>query len=101
MDRSEFPIITKKQALSRQRNRCASCGTEIASLNQIGKRIHQYGEGAHAHHIKPCQHGGTNHLSNCVILCESCHYSAHEGGHYRNNSDYLVGKPSDYEHFHG
>ena len=101
MKRSEFSKSTKQQALLRQKKRCASCGQKITSLNQIGKRSHKYGEGAHAHHVKHCQHGGTNNLSNCVILCESCHYSVHEGGYYRNNSKYLIGKSSDYKHFNG
>ena len=27
--------------------------------------------------------GGGGNAENCVILCESCHYSAHEGGNYK------------------
>lgn len=101
MDRQEFTTKTKQQALLRQKNRCASCGEPISSINQIGKVSHKYGEGAHAHHMKHCQHGGTNALSNCVILCEACHYSVHDGGNYRNSAKYLIGTRSDFAHFNG
>ena len=101
MSRKEFSESTKKQALLRQEKKCASCGEEIINLGQIGKQSHKYGEGAHGHHMKHDQQGGTNMLSNCVILCESCHYSVHEGGHYRNKSKYLIGKASDFPYFNG
>lgn len=34
-------------------------------------------------HVKA---GGANALDNCVVLCGSCHYSAHEGGAYRHGT---------------
>ena len=101
MSRTEFTDSTKMQALLRQKHKCASCGEKISSLKEIGKKSHKYGEGAHGHHMKHDQQGGTNHLSNCVILCESCHYTVHEGGHYRNKSSNLIGKESDFPHYRG
>lgn len=101
MNREEFTQKTKQEALMRQKFKCASCGASIVSLKQIGKKHHEYGEGAHAHHMKHCQHGGKNMLSNCVILCESCHYSVHEGGRYRNRAKYLIAKASDFSYFNG
>jgi 5-methylcytosine-specific restriction endonuclease McrA len=75
MERKEFTQATMKEALRRQKNKCGSCGTTIDSLGQLGQKSHKYGEGAHAHHMQHAKDGGTNLLSNCVILCESCHYS--------------------------
>jgi len=43
--------------------------------------------------------GGTDSLDNCVILCQSCHYSVHEGGNYRFGI--VEGSQSDYPHFYG
>ena len=101
MTRKEFTTSTKQQALLRQKNKCGSCGEKITSLNQIGKKSHKYGEGAHGHHMKHDQQGGTNLLNNCVILCESCHYTVHNGGNYKNKSEYLIAKASDFSHFNG
>ena len=101
MNRSEFTKYTKQGGLSRQRFKCGSCGERITTLQQIGKQSHRFGEGAHAHHMKPCQHGGTNMLSNCVILCESCHYSVHAGGNYKNRAFYLISSATDYKYFNG
>ncbi|WPP49116.1 HNH endonuclease [Catalinimonas niigatensis] len=101
MERDEFSKATKQDALSRQKYMCGSCGEKIASINQIDKQSHIFGEGAHAHHMVHCQHGGTNLLSNCVILCESCHYTIHDGGNYRNKDKHLRSSSSDYSFFHG
>lgn len=49
--RNEFQQFTKQLALKRQKNKCASCGTKLLYLGQIGQRDHKYGEGARAHHI--------------------------------------------------
>jgi hypothetical protein len=43
--------------------------------------------------------GGTASLDNCVILCEACHYCAHEGGNYRFGT--VIGEKRDYPYFHG
>lgn len=66
-----------------------------------GNLINRYGETTHAHHMKHCQQGGTNEASNCVLLCQSCHYIVHEGGNYRNKAVYLSSTPADYVYFYG
>ena len=80
---NEFSGTTQRLALSRQKYRCASCGTAITRLGNAGRMEHRYGEGAQAHHLRHVKLGGTDSVSNCVIVCWSCHYSAHEGGNYR------------------
>ncbi len=100
MEREEFPESVKLQALIRQNYTCGSCGEKIESLRQIGQISHKYGEGARAHHMRHCQMGGTNDVSNCVIICEACHYSAHNGGDYRNKSSFLISSAPDYEFFY-
>lgn len=99
MARHEFTELTQLEALRRQGNRCGSCGEKISALGRPGQVDHKYGEIAHAHHMKHCQHGGTNDPSNCVVLCYSCHYSVHNGGAFRNKSRYLIGYASDYPFF--
>lgn len=96
MSRDEFTTATLQQALTRQKFKCACCGTKINGLGQSGQKSHQYGEGAHGHHMKPCLNGGANQLSNCVIICESCHYSVHGGGNYRNLGKFAI-KPKHLE----
>ena len=77
---NEFSMVTQQQALLRQRHRCASCGTSISRVGEAGRNEHRFGEGAQAHHVQHVKFGGLACLDNCVILCQSCHYSAHEGG---------------------
>ena len=96
---NEFSRVTQQVALARQRYRCASCGTHISRLGDAGRAQHRYGEGAQAHHIEHVKLGGTDAVDNCVIICQSCHYSAHEGGDYRFGT--VVGRESDYPHFRG
>lgn len=88
-----------QRALARQKHHCASCGTYISCLGEKGRAEHRYGEGAQAHHVQHIKFKGSNSVNNCVILCWSCHYSAHEGGNYRFGT--VVGRKSDYPHFHG
>jgi 5-methylcytosine-specific restriction endonuclease McrA len=95
----EFTRKTKLAALQRQKHRCASCGTSIGELGYAGQAAHEFGETAEAHHVKHVKSGGTNTLENCVILCWSCHYSAHEGGNYRRGT--VVGTPDDFPYYHG
>lgn len=97
--RQRFSRKTQEGALLRQQNLCASCGTPIVSLGDAGRAQHQFSEGAQAHHIKHVKFGGTNHVDNCVIICDSCHYSVHEGGDYRRGT--VVGTPEDFPHYHG
>jgi 5-methylcytosine-specific restriction endonuclease McrA len=96
---NEFSLAIQRSALVRQKFRCGSCGTPIRGLGNAGQAVHKYGEGAQAHHVKHIKLGGTDRLENCVILCQSCHYSAHEGGNYRHGK--VEGKASDYPHFRG
>ena len=99
MRENEFPKSVQRLALSRQKFRCGSCGTRISALGRAGRSENKYGEAAHAHHVKHIKLGGTAALDNCVILCESCHYSVHEGGNYRFSM--LDGQADDYPHFYG
>lgn len=95
----EFTPITQRQALARQHNKCASCGTHILGLGNIGRGIHRFGEGVQAHHIRHVKFGGTSSLDNCVIICQACHYSVHEGGNYRFGT--VVGRKEDFPYFNG
>ncbi len=101
MSRLEFSNSTKKEALKRQKNKCAACGEKISMFGKQGQEEHRFGEIAHAHHMLHCQSGGDNSLENCVILCQSCHYTAHNGGDYRNKEDFLNFEPADFEFFYG
>jgi 5-methylcytosine-specific restriction endonuclease McrA len=93
----EFPRVTQQLALARQKNRCASCGVHIHGLGEAGRASHDYGESAQAHHVRHIKFGGTAALDNCVIICQSCHYSVHEGGNYRRGT--VVGQKSDFPCF--
>jgi len=94
-----FPTKTKRAALARQQNQCGACGVKISKLGNAGRQDHQFGEGADAHHVRPVKSGGTDALDNCVILCSSCHYSAHEGGNYVHGT--VIGEVGDFEFFYG
>jgi len=95
----EFTSSTKKEALKRQENRCASCGKEIAEIGEAAREKHEYGERAEAHHIRPVQSGGSRDVDNCVIICQACHYSVHGGGDYR--SEEYPATPADFEFYNG
>ena len=95
----DFSTATKELALVRQKKRCACCGTQIASLGDKGLAEHRYGEGARAHHIRHIKIGGSDSVRNCVIICASCHYSAHEGGNYRNGI--IIGRVKDFPYYYG
>lgn len=96
---NEFSQSTRQLALVRQRFRCASCGTQISNLAEEGRSKHRFGEVAHAHHVRHIKFGGSDSVDNCVVLCQACHYSAHEGGNYRFGT--VVGSDSDYPHLRG
>jgi 5-methylcytosine-specific restriction endonuclease McrA len=85
---NEFAPTTIKKALARQKSHCASCGTRIWALGARGAALHKHGERAEAHHVIPVSAGGTARVDNCVILCGSCHYSAHQAGRWADNSIY-------------
>lgn len=95
----EFSRHTQERALERQGHKCGSCGTHISAIGEAGRATHAYGESAQAHHIQHHKHGGDDSLANCIVLCWSCHYSAHEGGNYRHGR--VDGTPSDYPYYHG
>jgi 5-methylcytosine-specific restriction endonuclease McrA len=96
---NEFSDTTQRLALARQKLCCASCGTHISRLGNAGQADHEYGEGAQAHHLRHIKLGGSDSVDNCVVLCWSCHYSAHEGGSYRLGT--VVGREGDFPHFRG
>ena len=95
----KFNLATQLAALARQKHFCASCGAKISNLGGAGQGAHRFGEFAHAHHMRHVKFGGTNLLNNCVILCQSCHYSAHEGGNYRFGK--IEGRKEDFPYLHG
>ena len=95
----EFTRRTQELALRRQQSLCGSCGTPIVKLGNAGREQHRFGEAAQAHHIKPIKFGGTNRVDNCIVVCESCHYSVHEGGNYRFGT--VAGTPDDFPYYHG
>jgi 5-methylcytosine-specific restriction endonuclease McrA len=96
---NEFTEATKRLALARQHFKCGSCGTPIHGLGNVARSKHKFGEGAQAHHIKPVKMGGLATVANCIIICQSCHYSVHEGGNYRHGT--VAGTPADYPHYKG
>lgn len=95
----EFSHATKELALVRQKKQCASCGTSIFLLGDKGRAEHRYGEGARAHHMRHVKFGGSDSADNCVILYESCHYSAHEGGSYRKGK--IIARDIDFPYYIG
>jgi hypothetical protein len=96
---ADFTPAIQRLALARQQNLCGSCGTFIRSLGNAGREDHEFGEGGQAHHIRHVKSGGLGDLGNCVVICQSCHYSAHEGGNYRHGT--VVGTPSDFPYYKG
>jgi len=94
---NEFTRPTMELALVRQRYRCAACGTRIHSLGELGRKDHRFGEAVHAHHVLHIKLGGDNSLRNCVIICQACHYNAHEGGNYRYGT--VRGEVKDFPHY--
>jgi hypothetical protein len=83
-----FPPSIQNQALARQRFRCAACGTSIIAIGQAGQAAHPFGEPAEGHHVIPHKMGGPISVENCVVICRSCHLSAHQGGQWRDISIY-------------
>ena len=87
-DHVNFPPAIQRQALARQRFRCASCGEMIKHLGEGARDDNRFGERAEGHHVIPHKMGGPITAANCVVLCRSCHYSAHQGGLWRDVSIY-------------
>lgn len=68
-----------RRAWKRQEGRCGACDRLMVweNRNKRGSR------GAwQAHHQKPVKDGGTDYLSNCVLLHMSCHLKVGHGGDY-------------------
>jgi hypothetical protein len=87
-DHQNFPPSIQRNALGRQKHRCASCSTGISEIGQAGISTHLFGEGAQGHHVIPHKIGGQITVENCVVLCRSCHLNAHQGGRWRDASIY-------------
>jgi 5-methylcytosine-specific restriction endonuclease McrA len=83
-----FPEKIQRLALRRQRYKCASCETPIHDILNYAISSHEYGEGAKGHHVIPHGMGGPLTVENCVVICQSCHYSVHVGGHWANTTPY-------------
>ncbi len=84
----EFSHETMRAAFKRQNKYCASCGIRLWDLGREGEKWHRFGEYAEAHHVRPVKAGGTAEAANCVIVCRSCHISAHKGGAFADASMY-------------
>jgi 5-methylcytosine-specific restriction endonuclease McrA len=97
--RKGFSRKSQELALERQQNLCAACGTPIRAIGKAGRLQHKFGEGAQAHHINPAKFGGTDKVANCVVICDACHYSVHEGGNYRFGT--VAGTSDDFPHYSG
>jgi len=87
-DYQRFSQTTQQLALVRQKFRCASCGEPISRIGEAGQADHRHWERAEAHHLIPNKKGGPVTIDNCVVLCRTCHYSAHQGGLWRDISIY-------------
>ena len=83
-----FPRSMQEEALNRQGGRCASCGLRIGVVGLAGRSVHFHREGSEGHHVIPHKMGGPIEVQNCVVLCKSCHYSAHQGGWFGDVSIY-------------
>lgn len=67
-----FSNETTKNAWIRARGRCENCSKVL----QFGRRGNQW----HAHHKHSVNAGGKDYLSNCEILCISCHKKTYTYG---------------------
>jgi 5-methylcytosine-specific restriction endonuclease McrA len=95
----EFSTQVKRRALARQDFLCASCASLILPFKARKLVSIAWGESAHAHHRNPVKSGGGGNVENCVTLCESCHYSVHEGGNYKTGT--VWGRIRDFPYFYG
>lgn len=69
----QFSRSTVRAAFERQCYVCGNCGVTS----------YDYDYNFQAHHIRRYADGGSNLLSNCVILCEQCHSDVHDGSNYK------------------
>lgn len=68
----------RKRILDLSRGRCQACGAVVFSKTNRGWRKLGNNFGG-VHHRVPLSKGGTNDLSNLVVLCARCHGRAHRG----------------------
>lgn len=94
----EFSSGTKLAALARQDFLCAMCASLIVPFGSTKLVSVAWGESAHAHHRRPMQMGGSGTEHNCVVICSSCHYTAHFGGNYGQK---FAAKVQDFKYFYG
>ena len=74
---------TRERAWVRQDGLCAHCGKRLVKANYLRGTWGAW----HAHHRVPERLGGSNYLSNCVLLCvnpPNCHLEVGHGGNYSN-----------------
>lgn len=89
--------MDKNQEYERLRTEWASGGLlRTMAERTLGTVCYNCGstESIEMHHVVPLKLGGTNNLSNIVVLCHRCHCAAHHGRHIRDyvNKD-VQGRP--------
>ena len=89
MDGIDNAIQPNIDSAEYQRLRDEWAGTSAARImaeRNLGKVCFNCGsdKGIELHHVVPLKLGGTNNLSNIVVLCHRCHCAAHHGRHIRN-----------------
>lgn len=70
--------------------------TRVMAKQTLGDTCYNCGsdEGIELHHVVPLKLGGTNKLSNIVVLCHRCHCAAHNGRHIKDYQNKKVsGRP--------
>lgn len=65
MNYAEDPRATREAVKIRDQNKCMNCGIEGNSTKMD------------VHHIVPRNQGGSNQMSNLILLCRKCHDAAH------------------------
>ncbi|MED0680247.1 HNH endonuclease [Aneurinibacillus thermoaerophilus] len=58
-------------AMKRDGEKCQHCGMDDL------QHYRKFNQSLHAHHIVPRCQGGSNHMSNLIILCRDCHVEEH------------------------
>jgi hypothetical protein len=66
MDYASLPNKTREAVKVRDRSRCLNCGADGEDVK------------LDVHHIVPRGQGGSDRMSNLVLLCRQCHEAAHE-----------------------
>lgn len=64
-----FADFTVQQAFARAEGKCERCGYPLSAQNRGAENPN----GWEAHHIISLTSNGSDALSNCKILCVSCH----------------------------